>query len=395
MPWRTDARHPCSCPPALSRTPATPAPGPLLSWQIAVVGAGPAGLAFSTTAARRGHQTTLFEASAHIGGQFNLAKQVPGKEEFYETLRYFAHELAATGVDLRLSKRVDAEMLLGEGFDCAVLATGVTPRVLNIAGEDHPSVVSYVDVLTRAKPVGERVAVIGAGGIGFDVGEFLAHRADMLPPAPVENGAADPAVDALLGGGAASTPRTWPDHAAFMRQWGIDPENSSRGGLLRGGAAAPADGGAPHEGRKVYLLQRTRGKHGSGLGKTTGWIHRATLKQAGVEMIGGLEYVGVDDSGLHVLEGKEKTPRLLEVDTVVVCAGQLSEASLEQPLTNGGMRTFKIGGAHLAAELDAKRAIDQATRLAATIETASPDKVGELVAPLGAAGWLFQKLAKR
>ena len=334
---------------------------------------------------------------------------MPGKEEFYETLRYFAHELTATGVDVRLGTRVDAERLLSEGFDCAVLATGVTPRALNIEGEDHPSVVSYVDVLTRAKPVGERVAVIGAGGIGFDVGEFLAHRADTrpppMPPMPAADGTAadagpdaapvvDPVVDALLGGAAASTPRTWPDQSAFMRQWGIDPENSRRGGLLQAAADAPADHG--HEGgRKVYLLQRKRGKHGSGLGKTTGWIHRTTLKQAGVEMLGGLEYVRVDDRGLHVLEGAEKTPRLLEVDTIVVCAGQISAAPLEQPLTSGGMRTFKIGGAHLAAELDAKRAIDQATRLAATIETAAPEKVGEFVAPLGTAGWLFQKLAAR
>jgi len=363
---------------------------------LAVVGAGPAGLAFATVASGRGHNVTLYEANNKIGGQFNLAKQVPGKEEFYETLRYFANELAHSSVDLRLSTRVDAATLKQAGHDVVVLATGVTPRSLNVEGSDHASVVSYVDVLSRAKPVGKRVAVIGAGGIGFDVAEFLAHAADTLPvPAsrpPVGSAGTLP----LLGGAAEATPRTAAEREAFLKEWGIDEANEERGGLLAS-AKAPLDmvGDDHAEARHIYLLQRKRGKHGAGLGKTTGWIHRTSLKQRGVEMLGGLEYVKVDDEGLHVRSGKKKTPSVLPVDTVVVCAGQESEASLEAPLRAAGLPVFKVGGAHVAAELDAKRAIDQATRLAVEIESASPERVGDYVAPLGMAAWLFQKVAAK
>ena len=304
---------------------------------LAVVGAGPAGLAFSTVAAARGHSVTL-DASDKIGGQFNLAKQVPGKEEFYETLRYFAAELASSSVDIRLSTRVSADDLAKSGVDAVVLATGVTPRKLNIEGADHPSVLSYIDVLTRQKPVGQSVAVVGAGGIGFDVAEFLSHGADQLdaPAADVADAAAvmgGEAVVSLLGGASEAAPRTTPTMGDFMSEWGIDGKNEARGGLVP--PAAAGGGGAPahtsSNGRKIYLLQRKKGKHGAGLGKTTGWIHRASLKKRDVEMIGSLKYVKVDDEGLHVKQGKEGKPMVIPCDTVVVCAGQESDASLEVP----------------------------------------------------------------
>jgi len=359
--------------------------------QVAVVGAGPAGLAFATVAAKRGHAVTLYEASDKIGGQFNLAKKVPGKEEFYETLRYFAHELIEAGVDLRLNTRVDAEQLQASGADRVVLATGVSPRRLNIPGEDHPSVASYLEVLSRAKTVGERVAIVGAGGIGFDVAEFLAHCADTLPPPSPPSAALE--VSSMLGGAEEMTPRTSPLTSDFLSGWGIDGTNETRGGLLR---AAGGGGGAQHgAARELYLLQRKKGKHGGGLGKTTGWIHRASLKKEGVTMLGGVSYEKVDDDGLHLKDAKSGKTSILAVDTVVVCAGQVSDASLEKPLEALGVPVFKIGGAHLAAELDAKRAIDQATRLAVEFESAQPAKVGEFVAPLGTAGWLFQKLASK
>ncbi|KAL1511794.1 hypothetical protein AB1Y20_005080 [Prymnesium parvum] len=348
----------------------TPTTSPL---KLAVVGAGPAGLAFATVAARRGHAVTLFEASHRIGGQFNLAKQVPGKEEFYETLRYFDAELKLSGVDVRLSTRVGASELADGGFDKVVLATGVVPRTLGIAGEDHAKVVSYIDVLTRAKPVGEKVAIVGAGGIGFDVAEFVGHRADEVRRE-----------------GDDTTPAQWPELSSFLRDWRVDPTNSARGGLLADAEeAAPPPAKPP---REILLLQRKSGKHGAGLGRTTGWIHRASLKKMGVTMLGGLTYEKVDDAGLHVKD-KGGKPLTFAVDTVIVCAGQVSEASLEAPLKARGAQVYKIGGSHLASELDAKRAIDQASRLAAAIETAKSENVGDYVAPIGFNGWLYQKVA--
>ena len=321
--------------------------------------------------------------------------KVPGKEEFYETLRYFASEITDKGVDIQLNTHVSADDLVASGADAVVLATGVTPRKLKIEGEDHPSVLSYIDVLTRAKPVGQSVAVIGAGGIGFDVAEFLAHGADTIPPRapPSPRDASLEPYDALLGGAEEATPRTEPRKDEFLLEWGIDGTNEHRGGLAAGASAGAH--GAGSSARKIYLCQRKRGKHGAGLGKTTGWIHRTSLKHREVEMLGGLKYVRVDDEGLHVTSGKEGKPSVIPCDTVVVCAGQVSDASLEKPLKAKGMPTFLIGGAHVAAELDAKRAIDQASRLAADIESAQPEKVGEYVAPLGLNGWLFQKMTSR
>ncbi|HET9657015.1 MAG TPA: NADPH-dependent 2,4-dienoyl-CoA reductase [Kineosporiaceae bacterium] len=301
------------------------------SRRIAVVGAGPAGMAFAATAARRGHQVTLFEAADTIGGQLNLARRIPGKEEFAETLRYFAGELAETGVQLRLGRAVTADELADAGFDDVVLATGVTPRVPQIPGLDHPSVVGYLEVLTGAVEAGPRVAVIGAGGIGFDVAEFLTHR-----PSPGDgDGAAD-----------------------FFARWGVDPTFRSPGAL-----ATPA-GVAPH--RTLYLLQRKASKVGAGLGVTTGWIHRAALQAAGVEFLSGVQYLGIDDKGLRIAENGAE--RVLAVDTVVICAGQEPRRELVDALRARGIEPHLIGGADVAAELDAKRAIRQGTELAATIE---------------------------
>ncbi|WP_345295618.1 NADPH-dependent 2,4-dienoyl-CoA reductase [Luteimonas vadosa] len=296
--------------------------------RIAVVGAGPAGLAFATEAAGRGHAVTLFDAADDIGGQFNLAKRIPGKEEFHETLRYFRHRIEETGVDLRLSTRVEADALAG--FETVVLATGVTPRPVDFPGHDHPKVVGYLDVLNGRVEVGARVAIVGAGGIGFDVAEYL------VQPAP------SPTLD----------PVEW------MQEWGIDPGFDSPGGLARP-AVSPAA-------RQVWLLQRSEGRPGRRLGKTTGWIHRATLKAKGVRMLGGVEYLRVDDAGFHVrIDGGDE--RLLPVDHVVVCAGQESRRDLLAPIQAEGRPVHVIGGADVAMELDAKRAIAQASRLAAVI----------------------------
>ena len=300
----------------------TPTPSPK---RIAVVGAGPAGLAFSTTAAERGHQVTLFEADAQIGGQFNMAKTIPGKEEFYETLRYFQHRIAETQVDLQLNTRADLSQL-SEGFDAVVLATGVLPRELSLTGIDHPMVMSYLDLLKHKKAVGHRVALIGAGGIGFDVAEFLTHSHNDDDP-----------VD------------------SYLEEWGVDRRMSTRGGLKSADDPAPA--------REVYLCQRKAGKLGAGLGKTTGWIHRAALKKRGVTMLARCSYDRIDDDGLHITIDDE--PRLLEVDNVVICAGQVSKRDLEEPLKAAGIDVHIIGGAHMAGELDARRAFDQGTRLAA------------------------------
>lgn len=288
------------------------------SRQVAVVGAGPAGLAAATNLAKRGHPVTLFEAAGEIGGQFNLAKRIPGKEEFHETLRYFGRQLELLDVTLKLNTRVAAADLAG--YDEVVLATGVLPRVPAIPGIDHPSVKSYVDVI-RGAPVGTRVAVVGAGGIGFDVCEFLIHETS-------------PALDI----------------EAWRAEWGVAAPGQARGGL-----AEPAATPSP---RRVYLLQRKRNKAGAGLGKTSGWVHRTTLRNKQVETITGVTYDRIDDRGLHLTH--DGRPRLLEVDTIVVCAGQEPLRELADDLPNAHL----IGGADVAAELDAKRAIDQATRLA-------------------------------
>ena len=296
---------------------------------FAVVGAGPAGLAAACTLAERGHKVVLFEASERIGGQFNVARRIPGKEEFGETLRYFQRRLERLAVDVRLNHRVSAAELQAEGFAGVILATGVTPRVPPIPGVDHPKVLGYLDVLLERKPVGRRVALIGAGGIGFDVADFLTHGHQEAEPI-----------------------------TAFYREWGIDPSFSSRGGLA---PAAP-----PAVPREVWLLQRKPGKPGKGLGKTTGWIHRARLQQRGVKAIGGVEYLGIDDAGLH-LRLPDGGEQVLDVDNVVLCAGQESLRELEDELLCAGMAVHRVGGADVAAELDAKRAIDQATRLAAEL----------------------------
>ena len=295
--------------------------------RIAVVGAGPAGLACATVAAGRGHHVTLIDGATEIGGQFNLAKQIPGKEEFHETIRYFGKRLALTGVEQRLGTRVDAEALLAGGYDEIVLATGIRPRKVDFPGADHAKVVSYLDVLSGKVVPGRRVAIIGAGGIGFDVAEFLAHEG----------------------------PSSTTDTGRWMAEWGVSPDFTGSGGLAKPAPEAPA--------RALWLLQRSPGKPGARLGKTTGWIHRSALKAKGVQAWGGVEYLGVDDSGLKVrVDGREQ---LLPVDHVVVCAGQEPLRQLVEPLQAAGRTPHLIGGADVAAELDAKRAIDQGSRLAA------------------------------
>jgi len=297
--------------------------------RIAVVGAGPAGLAFATTAAQRGHSVTLFDASSEIGGQFNVAKQIPGKEEFYETLRYFGKQIELTGVQLKLNTRVGVDELAAGGFDEVVLATGGSPATPAIDGADHPKVLSYLEGLRDKKPVGKRVAVIGAGGIGFDVSEYLTHEGT------------SPSIDA----------------PKFYAEWGIDTSYAERGGVK-----------APHldtPPRQVYLLQRKTSKVGDGLGKTTGWIHRTSLKNRNVEMIAGATYRKIDDQGLHITVGAQEM--VLPVDNVVLCAGQEPLRELQAGLEAKGCKVHLIGGADVAAELDAKRAIKQGTELAAAV----------------------------
>ncbi|MEU4173646.1 NADPH-dependent 2,4-dienoyl-CoA reductase [Streptomyces sp. NPDC026589] len=295
--------------------------------RVAVVGAGPAGLACSVTAAERGHTVTLFDTADEIGGQLNVARRVPGKEEFDETLRYFRTRLAELEVDVRLGARADAGSL--DGFDEIVLATGVEPRTPAIPGTDRPNVVSYLDVLRDGAPVGARVAIVGAGGIGFDVAEFLTD-----------------------GGDAASL-----DADTFFRQWGVDTAYAERGGLR-----TPE---RPESPRTVHLVQRRTTKVGAGLGKTTGWIHRTELRHRGVEMIAGASYDLIDDEGLHLTVDGER--RVLPVDTVVLCAGQEPRRELYEELRAGAVPVHLIGGADVAAELDAKRAIRQGTELAAAL----------------------------
>ena len=296
--------------------------------RYAVVGAGPAGLACATTLAERGHAVTLFEREQRIGGQFNLAVRIPGKEEFAETLRYFGHRLAQSGVALRLGHAATVDDLAA-GFDAVVVATGVIPRGAGIPGEDHTKVLSYLDVLASAAAVGPRVAIVGAGGIGFDVAEFL------VQPAP--------------------SPST--DIARWTREWGVDMTLAARGALLKPAPEPPV--------REVWLLQRSTGRPGARLNKTSGWVHRATLKAKGVRMLGGVQYQRIDDAGLHIrLDEKD---RVLAVDHVVICAGQEPRRELADALAARGVPAHCIGGAEIAAELDAKRAIDQGTRLAARL----------------------------
>lgn len=299
--------------------------------KVAVVGAGPAGLSAAVGLAERGHQVDLFEANDDIGGQFGIARRIPGKEEFAETIRYYHRQIERTGVTLHLKTRVSAADLVARGFDEVVIATGVTPRVPNIPGIEHTSVMSYVDAVRHGRPTGDRVAVVGAGGIGVDVSEFLTH-------------AESPTLDL----------------EAWQAEWGVTDPELAPGGLTE---AKPEQ--SP---RQVYLLQRKTSKIGKGLGKTTGWVHRAALKAKGVEQITGVNYEKIDDAGLHISFGpKRERARVLEVDSVVICAGQESVRDLADELIGQGVVTHVIGGAELAAELDAKRAIDQGTRLAATV----------------------------
>ncbi len=296
---------------------------------IAVVGSGPAGCSCAITAAERGHRVTLFESAEAIGGQLNYARQVPGKQEFDETIRYFTRQLELNRVTVRLGKRVSVEDLRDGAFDEVILATGVAPRELDIVGIDHPKVLSYIEVLGDKKPVGKTVAIIGAGGIGFDVAEYLSHSGE----------GREQSLD------------------DFLAQWGVDREPATDGGLKQ---MAP-----PQAARQVYLLQRKTTKIGKGLGKTTGWIHRAALNMSGVAMIAGAVYHKIDDDGLHVTVGDKD--QLLAVDNVIICAGQEPQRELQQGLEAAGLKVTLIGGADVAAELDAKRAIKQAILVAAAL----------------------------
>ena len=296
--------------------------------RIAVVGGGAAGLSFACHAAERGHLVTLFEASSELGGQLNLAKRVPGKEEFFETLRYFGRRLATAGVTVHLGERATVASL--EPFDEVVLATGVQARIPDIPGIGHPKVISYPELLSGRKVAGGTVAVIGAGGIGFDVAEFLAE------------------------------PEHAPQVDRYLLEWGVDGSHARRGGLL----PSPEP---PEAARKVFLLQRKTDRMGADLGKTTGWIHRATLKAMKVRLQGGIHYERIDDEGLWIRDGKDAGSKCLAVDSIILCAGQVSERSLEAPLRAAGKQVHLIGGAELAAELDAQRAIRQGAELAAKI----------------------------
>ena len=300
--------------------------------RIAVVGAGPAGLAFATSAASRGHRVTLFDKAARVGGQFNVAKKIPGKDEFEETLRYFSTMLKKYQVDVRLGEEIEPDTLDPKSFDHLVLATGIRPRVPKIPGIDHPKVLSYLQVLEEEVPVGQKVAIIGAGGIGFDVAVYLSHTHD-------------DSVDRMC---------------EFYGEWGIDRNLAHPGGLLPGGGEPTSSG------RKIYMLQRREGKLGANLGKTTGWIHRAALKSRHIEMLAGVQYERIDDRGLHIDRGGSKS--VLEVDNVIICAGQLENNALYESMTAKGFGSVQlIGGASKALELDAKLAIDQGTRLAASL----------------------------
>lgn len=299
--------------------------------KIAVVGAGPAGLAFTVTASQRGHEVTLFDKADDIGGQLNIAIQIPGKQEFEETLRYFRQQITLLGTILHLNTSVTAQLLTQGNFDAVVVATGITPRHIEIPGIDHPCVLSYIDLLWHKRPVGRKVAIIGAGGIGFDTAVYLTH-------------------DKTLS----ATNRN-----AFLEEWGIDPQHRHPGGLKPEG---PQPSKTP---REIYLLQRKGSKVGAGLGRTTGWIHRAQLRQKEVTMLNAVAYERIDDHGLHIMRRDQR--RIMDVDNVVICAGQDPNRDLAETLAGSGLEVHVIGGADVAAELDAKRAIDQGVRLAAKI----------------------------
>lgn len=300
--------------------------------KIAVVGAGPAGLEAATVAAKRGHSVVLFEEKDEIGGQFNMAKVIPGKEEYGQTIRYYDSMLKKYGVELRLSTRAEEAALINEGFDEIILATGVTPRTVQIDGIDHPKVMNYVDVLYKNKAVGNKVAIIGSGGIGFDMAEYLAH--DMAHESVSLN------------------------TENYMKEWGVDM-TYAKGGAL---AESPLPLASP---REIYLLKRSKGKHGKNLGKTTGWIHRSSLAMKDVKMLSDVSYTKVDDRGLHITKGE--TQEILDVDHVIVCAGQESLKELEAGLIAANQKVHLIGGANIAAQLDAKMAIKEASELAAKL----------------------------
>jgi 2,4-dienoyl-CoA reductase (NADPH2) len=304
------------------------ASAPATPRDLAVVGAGPAGLAFAVEAAQRGHKVTLYDAAPEIGGQFNLARRVPGKEEFSETLRYFGRMIDKLGITLKLNTRVDADLLQAAGHDEVIVATGIRPRVPEIPGIDHPKAVPYIDAILGRKPIGRRVAIMGAGGIGFDVATLITHAG---PSAAL-------------------------DIPTFCREWGVDFVNHPRGGVT--GVAMHIE----KADREVVILQRRDGAPGKTLGRTTGWTHRLSLIRRGVRLLGGVTYLKIDDEGLHCLVNGE--PTLFEVDTVIICAGQEPERSLYDALVARGMQARLIGGANEAAELDAKRAIAEATELA-------------------------------
>ena len=300
--------------------------------KIAVVGAGPAGLMAAVTAAQRGHQVSLYETKSEIGGQFNLAKKVPGKEEYAETIRYFASQLARYQVKLYLNKSVTVDELVQGGYDHVIIASGVVPRMPEIHGIDHPMVLTYQDILGAGKPVGNRVAIIGGGGIGIDTAEFLAH---------------DPA-----------TPSTGLDIDAFCAEWGIDRQFEARGGVAHHPQPHPSF-------RQISIVQRSNKKLGDNLGKTTVWAHRRALEIRGIDVISGAEYVAIDDSGLHLMVGNK--PQHLAVDNVVICVGQEPHRDLYHKIQSSGLKVDLIGGAESATKLDAKRAIDQGFRLATTL----------------------------
>ncbi len=303
----------------------------ILKKKIAVVGAGPAGLAAATVAAQRGHEVTLFDADSELGGQFNMAKQIPGKEEFYETIRYFKKQLELHEVNVQLNTRVKTEDLAKLDFDEIILATGIIPRTPRLEGIEHEKVLSYIDVLKHKKPVGKRVAVIGAGGIGFDVSEYLAHEGES----------------------------TSLNIDAWLKEWGIDKSLKARSGI---------EGIQPEihpAAREIFMFKRSKGKFGGKLGKTTGWIHRTNLKKKNIQFINEVEYTKIDDQGLHYIQNDEQ--KILDIDNVVICAGQIPLKNMLEPLKAKGLNVHVIGGADVAAELDAKRAIDQGSRLAAKL----------------------------
>lgn len=302
--------------------------------RFAVVGSGPAGISAALVLAERGHEVDLYEAAAELGGQLNMAKVIPGKEEFHEMLRYFKRQIELRPVRVHLNTRVNADELISKAYDGVVIATGVVPRIPEIEGQDHPKVLSYIDVLLARVPVGKRVAIIGAGGIGFDVAEFLVQEGD--------------------------SPTLHLDE--WLAEWGVVDPSEERGGI------APDRARPKTPAREVTLLQRKIGKHGARLGKTTGWIHRATLKMNNVRMIGGVNYERIGDEGLLITYGKKhENPNWIDVDNIVMCAGQLPLRELQEPLESAGTPVHVIGGADVAIELDAKRAIDQASRLAARL----------------------------